>query len=354
VVHSVLLVDGRNGHTVGLIEQRRWKREAEAHGIKHRRKHRRYEDKESFKWQRAGQAMRQRLGEELSARVISVCDREADIAEYLAWQRRESGRYVVRASADRRLRGAAQRLWETLAAGPWLGTQEVEIPQRGGRPARQARLALRAQAVEIAAPKRVSGQESIRSFALLAREEAVAEGVEPLEWLLLTSEPVATREEALDILWVYTQRWRIEEFHKAWKSGANVEQLRPRSADNLERGIVMLAFVAIRLLQLRELVYPPRPHRGEPKPELAQQPCDTILTEAEWRVLYMTTHKSTPPIQPPSAAWAYRTLAKLGGWMDTQRSGRPGWQTIWRGLSRLRERVDAHLLTLELCKRSDQ
>ena len=93
IVHSVVLLDGYSGATVGLIEQRRWKRLAEERGKKRRRKTRAYEDKESFKWQRAGQAVRARLDEALSARIISVCDREADIIEYLLWQRQVGGRY---------------------------------------------------------------------------------------------------------------------------------------------------------------------------------------------------------------------------------------------------------------------
>jgi hypothetical protein len=353
-VHSVLLVEGTTGHTVGLIEQQRWKRAAAEYGKKHRRKQRRYEDKESFKWQRAGEAVRERLGDALSRRVIAVGDREADIADYLLWQQRELGRYVVRASSDRRLCGTVQGLWKTLEEAPVLGSQSIEVPQRGGRPARRAQLCLRAQPVELTVPTRLSSQGNIRCFALLAREQGSAEGQEPLEWLLLTTEPVTTQQEALDILWIYSQRWRIEEFHKAWKSGAQVEALRPRSANNLERGAVLLAFVAVRLLQLRELVYPPASRGQALNVPLTQQPCDQVLSETEWKVLYMTTHKSVPPTEPPSAEWAYRAIAKLGGWSDTQRTGRPGWQAIWRGLFRLAERVETHLITLELCKRSDQ
>jgi len=155
-------------------------------------------------------------------------------------------------------------------------------------------------------------------------------------------------------MWIYSRRWRIEQFHKAWKSGTRVEALRPRSADNLERGVVILAFVAIRLLQLQELVYPPTPRQGISRDELAAQPCDTILTATEWSVLFITTHKRPAPDKPPSAKWAYQALARLGGWMDTQRTGRPGWQAIWYGMSRLAERVDAHTLALDLGKRSDQ
>ena len=106
---------------MGLIEQRRWKRVPAELGQKHQRKRRAYEDQESFKWQRAGQAVRARLGEALSGRVIAVCDREADISEYLHWQRQVGGRYVVRAAQDRNLAGAEQGLWHTLEQAPCMG-----------------------------------------------------------------------------------------------------------------------------------------------------------------------------------------------------------------------------------------
>jgi hypothetical protein len=97
--------------------------------------------------------------------------------------------------------------------------------------------------------------------------------------------------------------------------------------------------VAIRLLQRQELVYPPTPRPSEPVAELPEQPCDRVLTETEWKVLYTTTTKRPPP----SAQWAYRTIAKLGGWANTQRTGRPGWDAIGRGFLRLAERVDGYL-----------
>ena len=354
IVHSIVLLDGKSGATVGLIEQQRWKRVAEEHGKARARKRRAYEDKESFKWQRAGQALRARLGEAMSEHVISVCDREADVAEYLLWQQSVAGRYVVRAAHDRTVSGATHKLWQTLAQASELGRHEIKIPQRGGRPARRATVSLRAQSVELARPARMRVNDTIHCQALWVREEQAPPGVEALEWMLLTNEPVTTRDEALAILWIYGRRWRVEDFHKAWKSGTKVEALRPRSTSNLERGVVILAFVAIRLLQLQELVYPPPPRPGQSRAELSVRSCDTILSETEWCVLFIATHKRPPPAAPPSAEWAYRAIAKLGGWMNTQRTGRPGWQTIWSGMSRLTERVEAHTLALDLCQRSDQ
>lgn len=175
-----------------------------------------------------------------------------------------------------------------------------------------------------------------------AREEAAPDGVEPLEWLLLTTEPVTGLEDALDILWIYGRRWRIEDFHKAWKSGVGVEALRARTADNLERGAVILAVMAVRLLQLQELAAPARARPSRPVTDLPEACCDQLLSESEWRVLFATTAKATPPAEPPTAQWAYRTLAKLGGWADTQHTGRPGWEAIWRGFFRLAERLEGY------------
>jgi hypothetical protein len=53
----------------------------------------------------------------------------------------------------------------------------------------------------------------------------------------------------------YELRGRVEEFHKAWKSaGTQVESFRLQTRNNLEKIIVITAFIAVRLLQLRELV----------------------------------------------------------------------------------------------------
>jgi hypothetical protein len=35
-----------------------------------------------------------------------------------------------------------------------------------------------------------------------------------VEWLLLTNQPIATHAQAMAVIHGYTQRWRIEEFHK--------------------------------------------------------------------------------------------------------------------------------------------
>ena len=87
-------------------------------------------------------------------------------------------------------------------------------------------------------------------------ENAAPPGQAPLDWLLLTSEPVSALAEAWAVVGLQTAVAEgsvrpPEEFHRAWKSGCRVEERRLQSAAALERLAVVLAFVGVRLLQLR-------------------------------------------------------------------------------------------------------
>jgi hypothetical protein len=214
-VHSVLLVARDSGVTLGLVEQRYWMRKDAGRGKKHRRRQRDYEDKESFKWQASSEALRARFGKESMQRVVSVCDREADIYEYLADKLAHSERFVVRASWDRALDGGTAYLWPTLETARKIGHATVDVPQRAGRVARTATLTLRRARVRLRRPKNrnVDLPAFLTVRAVLAREENAPAGVEPLEWLLLTSEPTSQREDVLTVLRTYRRRWRIEISH---------------------------------------------------------------------------------------------------------------------------------------------
>ncbi|MFT4938459.1 MAG: hypothetical protein ACI88A_001486 [Paraglaciecola sp.] len=80
-------------------------------------------------------------------------------------------------------------------------------------------------------------------------------GTSPLSWKLYTGEPRNSASDALKRVRFYELRWRVEEFYKAWKSaGTQVESFRLQTRNYLEKIIVITAFIAVRLLQLRELV----------------------------------------------------------------------------------------------------
>jgi hypothetical protein len=215
----------------------------------------------------------------------------------------------------------------------------VQIPQRGGRKARTANVLLRTATLDFRVPAGSSVRdESLRINAVLAEEVDAPASSEPLHWVLLTTEVIGDAQAALQEVRYYELRWRIEDYHKVWKSGIGVERQRFQSMGNLERMLVITAFLAVRLLQLRELLDKPA--------DTAGTTCGTVLTEDEWKVLWVATERNKPlPKTAPPAHWAFYALAKLGGFTDTKRTGRVGWDTIWHGWFRLQERLQGYRLS---------
>ena len=48
----------------------------------------------------------------------------------------------------------------------------------------------------------------------------IPRGAERIHWRLLTNHPIGSNDEVAAVLYAYTLRWRIEDLHRTWKSGA--------------------------------------------------------------------------------------------------------------------------------------
>lgn len=336
-VHSILLLSAESRQTIGLIEQNWFCRDNEFYGKSKKKNILDYNEKESFKWEHSSRKMTERLGEKIKD-VISVCDRDADAYEYLFYKISHNQRFIVRAREDRNLGCSEYKLFETIFSTPPLGTYEVSIKQKGGRKARTAKVEYYSKKMEIEIPARLElmGYPDILELNVVAAREVNAEGIdEPLEWIILTSEPVNSKTSARLVLSYYELRWRIEDFHKAWKSGAGVERLRLQTKENLERGGSILAFIAVKLLQIREMALEPEKAK---KNDLANY----VLANNEWKALWIATEKSKPPKKLPTIKWVYFGLGKLGGWYDSKRTGIIGWKALWKGWFRLMDKVEAY------------
>lgn len=336
-VHSTLLVDGETLDPLGLLDQARWIRPPkEERPGKKTRSVRAPKDKESYKWTAALKAMEGRLAS--MGNIVTVCDREADIYDFLFHQFNRGYRFVVRATHDRKTNGSGETLSQRINTTPVVAEHVVEIGQRGrqyahrgqqSRKARQSRRAMteiRAMGVELSAPSTAVGDSAkpIAVNVVLVSEPNPPEGVDGILWLLLTNEPIETSDQVLQIVRFYSARWLIEEFHKAWKSGCKMEERRLQTHENFERMMVISAAVAVRILQLRTLS------------QIEDNSCETVLSKDEWQCLFANTQQGNPlPNQPPSTKWAYYALAQLAGWGDSKRTGRVGWQTLWTGWERL-------------------
>lgn len=270
---------------------------------------------ETFKW--AG-------GPGPDCRWTYIADRESDFYEPMQLCQQHGVDFIIRAYQDRRLAGGGH-LWERFVQAPVLGQMTVAVRARGNQPARTAIVEVRSVRVVLDGPWRPGRwQDPLPGvWAVEAREVNAPEGVtEPLHWRLLTSLPCDTWAQARRVVGRYTARWLVEEYHKALKTGAGVEDSQLETGDRLEALIGVLAVVAVRLLSTK-LLARSRPDSFEATESFGPQML--AILEHKWGL--------------PQGGWTNRNVlvatARLGGFLARKRDGLPGWQTIWRGWHRL-------------------
>ena len=193
------------------------------------------------------------------------------------------------------------------------------------RPKRQGR---RAQLLVAAAPITVfppwlAGKEACRFRCWVVRvwEPTAPRQGEPIEWILLCSEPVEDLRAALRVAEWYSCRWLIEEYHKCLKTGCRVEARQLEQAARLEALVGIASVVAARLLQLKCQV------RADP----ARTARECVSSE-QLRILAGYFNR---PSADMSVCDFWRGVARLGGFLGRKSDGEPGWQALWHGWEKL-------------------
>ena len=324
-LHSTLAFSTQ-GTPLGFLNVQCWSRDPAEFGKKAKRHLVPIEEKESFKWLKSFRAVADVQARCPGTTLVSVGDREADIYELFEEAMAHPGgpKLLVRAEHNRQLHGEQFRLWETMQSRPADGIQVLQVPRQGSRAAREAHMSIRYTAASLAAPAGHKGA-AIPVWAVLAQEQDAPEGVKSLEWMLLTTVPVARFEQATEKLMWYARRWGIEVLHRTLKSGCRIEQRQLGQADRIEACLAIDLVVAWRIYYLNKL--------GR---EVPQSPCTVYFEEADWKALMVfTTKNPVPPAHPPTLREAIRRVAGLGGFLGRKSDGEPGTQTLWIGLQRL-------------------
>jgi hypothetical protein len=326
-VHSAIAVSA-HGVPLGLVHQQSWARPATI-GSKRRRKKLPLEEKESYRWLQTARAVEAAVPED--KQLIQIADREADIFELFAAERRENSYLLLRVYQDRRLEGDERLLWDKVEQTPVARKFDMLVHQSHQRTARKARLELAFCPVTIRPPRDGVHEPSFQPVTLNAievREVDEPEGAPPILWRLLTDLPVDSVDEALRCVRYYELRWLVERYHYVLKSGCGIEDSQLRTFDRLERLLALLSAVALRLLWM---TYSARVN--------GDAPCTIAFSAVEWRVLYRYQTLEAPPDQPPSLRDAVLWLAQLGGFLARKGDGEPGVKVLWRGLVRLQDMV---------------
>jgi hypothetical protein len=300
------------------------------------------QNKESYRWLETFAQAREEAVRCPDTRLICVCDSEADIYELLSAAQTEPHGidWIVRGCQDRALQGqagerAAGHLREQVLGQPVLFSQTLRVrgreqkvacDDRGRRHPRRSRQALvevRSACVTLRPPRRPDGKlPALTINVVLVREVAAPADDAPIEWLLLTSLPVAEAEQARAVIQFYCTRWMIEILFRVLKSGCRVEQRRFACLQRLQTCLAAYLIVAWRTLYVCRL--------GRACPDMS---CEALFDPAEWKSVWKIVRHSDPPPQPPTLAAMTHMVATLGGYVPRKASP-PGPQTIWIGLQR--------------------
>ena len=327
------------GVPVGLLDQQWWVRTGP---VKTNHWKRKLEEKETRHWLAAiGAGTQQWTAANEETRLWFQLDRGGDFREMLAWAENTHHWVTVRAAHDRRvLDSEEQYLWATLEGAPVATKQTIAISKTKKRAARSATLELRYAKVTLRLRNKwTKACTEATLWALLARETGQpADGTEPVEWLLLTNHEIQSAKDAELVLFGYTQRWRVEQFHKTWKSVCKVEKTQLRELSHIERWATILAAVAMRLLRLTYL--------ARQNPGL---PATVALSRAEVTALIIEKSKGTMGIGDAlTIGQATRWIAEMGGYVGIRSAGGPpGTIVLARGMRRLADSAETISKVLE-------
>lgn len=235
--------------------------------------------------------------------------------------------FTIRSSSDRRIRaqrGCRDHLDACLRRAPRLGTYRLPAARDDDGHATSVVMEVRIATVELDLPHGFRGRgprRALRVTVVDARQRD-ATGTTPLHWRLLTNRTVRTLDDARAVIAGYTMRWRVEDFHLAWKSGTcHIEQTRVRSLPVFARWATILAAVAVRAQHLLAL--------SREQPNL---PATVAFSRDEIEaVIILRKPRGVARDADPTLGQLVRWIADLGGYVGPS-NGPPGIRILSRAL----------------------
>lgn len=281
---------------------------------------------ESDLWAEVVEAIGTAPTPEQSQRWVSIGDRGSDVFSYLRRSRSMNWHCLFRVCQDRVILeadGSTGRLMQRARATRAMAQTTLMLRGRDGRPGQTVALQVAWFPVQIVPPVRGTQRHEPPQSGWCIRVWEAADPPQALEWVLFSTVAVTDAADALVQVEWYAMRWTIEEYHKCLKTGCAMEQRQLTTADGLERLLGFLAIVSLRLLPLRTLA------RTD-----STLPIEQAVPVVMLKVLVARLQLSQPP---RTVGEFWHSLARLGGFIGRKGDGSPGWQTLWRGWSRLQD-----------------
>ena len=316
---NVLAIDPVRGVPIGLMYQRHHRRKEAPEGeTRTGLRQRPLAERESFWWVEAIRAIG---SPPEGVRWVHVLDRGGDAFAIYDAIRETGTDFIIRAAHHRRIasEGGPEYLFDYARSLPSLGAFELRVRVEGSSP-REANLHVAAGAVALL-PTRTEPElrhrPQVPCAVVRVWEDDPPADTKGLEWILTTSLPTATFQEAERVPKGYGLRWLVEEFHKCEKTGCRVEERQLRDTDRLEPLIGLLSVLAVHLLQLKYVA------RANP-----QRPARDLFGDETVEVMARYLQH---PTQDLNVGMFWRGIGRLGGHPGRKSDGPLGWLRAWRG-----------------------
>lgn len=334
ICQNTLAVDAATGNVLGLARQILHCRE-DVPPNETRQEKRKRQSRESRLWQRSSEAIGSAPA---GQRWVDICDRGADIFEYLAHKHRMGESYVVRSKHNRTITSPSPqekeqgKLHDHVRSLPQMGQRPLKIPARDNQPGRTAVMAVAWSKVQLPPPKNPRGEygdSPLTTWVVRTWEIDPPAGADPVEWILLTNVAVVDFRDGCERINWYCRRWIVEEYHKAMKTGCGIENPQFTRQARLEGAIAILSVVALLLLNLRD---------ASRRPDAEERLATDIFPVAYVKVLSGWRYQI--PRSDLTIHEFFYALARLGGHQNRERDRPPGWLVLWRGWTKLQTMLE--------------
>jgi len=324
--HNTLAVS-EDGLPLGLLDQITWIRPSEEEVTTNQKLS--LEEREIIRWIKSLENSVART--QHHSNVVSVNDRESDFYEFYDRAETLNAQYLIRLKHNREIEESRKGAKFYLQDQPVAVTYDICVPRRTGDYAeRTATVELRYAPMTVYAPDDLEESaihDEIKMYGIHVREINPPEGIEAIEWFLVSNVAVSNIKDALERVRWYLLRWTIEVYHKSEKSCCSSEDCR------LETDERMLNFLAVNSVIAWRVLFVTYIARQQP-----EAPAEVILSPTEVKVLEGANNLKLPkPTKIKTVQQAVAALGKLGGHMGRKNDKAPGIITVCRGMMRLND-----------------
>jgi hypothetical protein len=213
------------------------------------------------------------------------------------------------------------------------GHTKIKVERNGNRKERIANISIKSGMLKILPPKSIDRKGPVLKVnVVIAEEQGPPNKESKIYWILLTSETIDRKEDCLEIMRYYQNRWLIEEFHKGLKTGCKIEDRQLQTREQLEKVLGMFSIICYNLLLMRY---------EERKGSIGE----IVLNPTQVKFLKIKFKKDIHG--KLTAKKLLRFVARQGGFIGRKSDGNPGWLTLMRGMCDLIRIEEAYTIGYE-------